>query len=79
MLEALDIPKLNQLLFEYDTNYVAEKLVFYINEALDLVAPISTTQLRKSYAPYLTPATKELMMNRNLAAKALSTFRIIKI
>ena len=65
MLQNLDIPRLNQLLFSEDPNYVAEALVCELNRALDIVAPTKVIQIRKNYAAHLTESTKQIMANRD--------------
>ena len=67
MLEVLDIPLFNVLLYENDTNKVANEIVSLINKGLDIIAPIKTTQTRYKYAPYLSVETKEQMSLRDLA------------
>ena len=74
MLNVLNIPRLNELLFSADTNEVAEIIVSEINKALDHVAPIKKVQIRKNYAAYLSSDTKSRMLNRdNLKEKANTT------
>ena len=45
----------------------AEILTGKISEILDQVAPIKTIQVRKKYVPWLSPATKELIKERDEA------------
>ena len=65
MLANLDIPAINSLLWNYDTNDVANKLISTITNALNAVAPFRKIQTRNIYAVYLSKNTKELMKNRN--------------
>ena len=65
LLANLNMPVINQLLFSRNTNYVADSLIGEINSALDICAPVKTTQMRAKYIPHLLLSTKELMMIRN--------------
>ena len=65
MLQNLDIPAINKLLWCMDTNTVANELVSIINQALNRVAPIKKMQMRNNYAPHLKEETKSLMKMRD--------------
>ena len=65
MLQTLNIPLLNQLLSSTDVNKVADSLTEEIVRALDIIAPICTTQIRTKYAPHLSQETKTLMTKRD--------------
>ena len=65
ILKVLDIPYINSFLCCTNTDMVAEALVYSINKALDIVAPMKKTQIRKNYAPFLSEDTKKLMNERN--------------
>ena len=54
MLQHLNIPAINALLCEVDTEYVATNLVNIINYALNIVAPIKKIQIRNKYAAHLS-------------------------
>ena len=69
MLEQLNIPMLNSLLFSTDTELVANVLTAHIRQALNTVAPERVIQPRKDYIPHLTPNTKKLMSERDLGKK----------
>ena len=57
-----------------DTNTAAEMLTAKINVILDSMAPIKKIQMRKNYAPWLTPELKDRMNLRDSAQmKAAST------
>ena len=74
MLKSLNIPAINELLWNLDTNDVADKLVGEINKALDLTAPIKKIQLHNNYAPHLSETTKLKMKQRDqLKQKSLKT------
>ena len=65
MLQTLNIPLLNQLLSSTDVNKVEDSLTEEIVRALDIIAPICTTQIRTKYAPHLSQETKTLMTKRD--------------
>ena len=74
MLENLDIPKINKLLWIMDPNVVANELVKEINNALNIVAPVKKIQTRRQYAPHLSENTKIEMKNRDqLKAKCYAS------
>ena len=52
-----------------DTNQAACILTQRLSSTLDTMAPVLTLQCRRHYAPWLTPATKELMKERDTAQK----------
>ena len=52
-----------------DTNQAACILTQRLSSTLDTMAPVRTVQCRRHYAPWLTPATKELMKERDTAQK----------
>ena len=53
----------------------AEILTSNLSRILDQMAPIKTIQVRKKYVPWLSPATKELIKERDAAQARASTSR----
>ena len=78
MLNSLNLPMLNSLLFETDPNLVANVLVSHITSAIDIVAPIKTVQIRHKYAPHLTPHSKHLMEARNALRVTYNSTKLLK-
>ena len=72
MMRLLNVTEINKLLWEKDTNYVANNLILQINGALDVIAPIKKIQIRRSYAPSLSEHTKNLMLVRDAARETFS-------
>ena len=66
MIEALNLQMLDSLMYETETNLVANVLIMHITEAINKIAPIKLIQPRAQYAPYLSPETKEQMKHRDL-------------
>ena len=56
---------INKLLWNFNTEDVANKLVYEINAALDITAPFKHIQLHNNYAPHLSEDTKQLMKQRD--------------
>ena len=55
-----------------DVNLAVKMLSEEITKILDVMAPIKVIQVRTNYAPWLSPKTKELMKQRDLAQKKAS-------
>ena len=49
-----------------------------LNGILDRLAPVKTIQVRKNYAPWLSPATKQLMNDRDIAQNRASVTNLTK-
>ena len=75
MLQELNLPNINKLLWNWNVESVAENLVFEINKALDVVAPFKNIQLRNNYAPHLSDETKEQMKLRDILKEAFNKTR----
>ena len=67
LLNQINIPMLNSLLFCSDTELVANVFTTHITNAINVVAPLKNIQKRKSYAPHLSLNTKDKMLQRDLA------------
>ena len=51
----------------------AEMMTLKLCNILDTMAPVRTVQCRNQFAPWLTPATKELMKQRDEAQKVAAS------